>query len=37
MTDFGIDRLGATTIAAVCLGVGYTIFKSHEDKMVFRL
>jgi ABC-2 type transport system permease protein/lipopolysaccharide transport system permease protein len=24
-------------IAAVCLGVGYAIFKSQEDKMVFRL
>ncbi len=29
--------LGATTIAAVSLGAGYAIFKSHEDKMVFRL
>jgi ABC-type polysaccharide/polyol phosphate export permease len=27
----------AATIAAVSLGVGYAIFKSHEDKMVFRL
>jgi len=34
-------RLGllaaATLIAAVSLGIGYAIFKSHEDKMVFRL
>ena len=34
-------RLGmlamAAVIAAVSLGVGYAIFKSHEDKMVFRL
>ena len=34
-------RLGlmatAAAIAAASLGVGYAIFKSHEDKMVFRL
>jgi ABC-type polysaccharide/polyol phosphate export permease len=34
-------RLGlmaaAALIAAACLGVGYAIFKSQEDKMVFRL
>ncbi len=34
-------RLGlltvATAIAVASLGVGYAIFKSHEDKMVFRL
>ncbi len=34
-------RLGmltaATVIAAASLGVGYAIFKSNEDKMVFRL
>jgi ABC-type polysaccharide/polyol phosphate export permease len=34
-------RLGllavATVIATASLGVGYAIFKSHEDKMVFRL
>ena len=34
-------RLGmltvATLIAVASLGVGYAIFKSHEDKMVFRL
>jgi ABC-2 type transport system permease protein/lipopolysaccharide transport system permease protein len=27
----------ATVIAAVSLGIGYAIFKSQEDKMVFRL
>ena len=27
----------AAVIAAVSLGIGYAIFKSHEDKMVFRL
>jgi ABC-2 type transport system permease protein/lipopolysaccharide transport system permease protein len=27
----------AAAIAAASLGVGYAIFKSHEDKMVFRL
>jgi ABC-2 type transport system permease protein/lipopolysaccharide transport system permease protein len=27
----------AAGIAAVCLGVGYAAFKSHEDKLVFRL
>ena len=27
----------AAVIAAASLGVGYAIFKSHEDKMVFRL
>jgi ABC-2 type transport system permease protein/lipopolysaccharide transport system permease protein len=27
----------ATTIAVLSLGVGYAIFKSQEDKMVFRL
>ena len=34
-------RLGlvsaAALIAATSLGIGYVIFKSHEDKMVFRL
>jgi ABC-type polysaccharide/polyol phosphate export permease len=34
-------RLGlvaaAAMIAATSLGIGYVIFKSHEDKMVFRL
>jgi homopolymeric O-antigen transport system permease protein len=34
-------RLGlwaaAAVIASTSLGVGYAIFKSHEDKMVFRL
>jgi ABC-type polysaccharide/polyol phosphate export permease len=34
-------RLGlwaaSVVIAAVSLGVGYALFKSHEDKMVFRL
>jgi ABC-type polysaccharide/polyol phosphate export permease len=28
---------GAALIAATSLGIGYVIFKSHEDKMVFRL
>ena len=27
----------ATAIAAVSLGIGYATFKSHEDKLVFRL
>ena len=27
----------AAVIAAVSLGVGYALFKSQEDKMVFRL
>jgi ABC-type polysaccharide/polyol phosphate export permease len=27
----------ASLIAATSLGIGYVIFKSHEDKMVFRL
>jgi ABC-type polysaccharide/polyol phosphate export permease len=27
----------ATLIATASLGIGYAIFKSHEDKMVFRL
>ena len=27
----------AAGIAAVSLGVGYAAFKSHEDKLVFRL
>ena len=27
----------AALIAAASLGIGYAIFKSHEDKMVFRL
>ena len=27
----------AAAIAAASLGVGYAIFKSQEDKMVFRL
>ncbi len=27
----------AAVIAAASLGIGYAIFKSHEDKMVFRL
>jgi ABC-type polysaccharide/polyol phosphate export permease len=27
----------AALIAATSLGIGYAIFKSHEDKMVFRL
>ena len=34
-------RLGmlaaAALIAVTSLGIGYAIFKSHEDKMVFRL
>ena len=34
-------RLGmlaaAAVIATTSLGIGYAIFKSHEDKMVFRL
>jgi len=34
-------RLGlvaaAAVIAAASLGIGYAIFKSQEDKMVFRL
>ncbi len=29
--------VAATLIAAASLGIGYAIFKSHEDKMVFRL
>ncbi|WP_422926415.1 ABC transporter permease [Singulisphaera sp. PoT] len=29
--------LAATGIASVSLGVGYVAFKSHEDKLVFRL
>jgi len=27
----------ASLIAATSLGIGYAIFKSYEDKMVFRL
>ncbi len=33
---FGLLAVAAA-IAATSLGVGYAIFKSHEDKMVFRL
>ena len=29
--------VAAALIAAASLGIGYVIFKSHEDKMVFRL
>jgi ABC-type polysaccharide/polyol phosphate export permease len=29
--------LGAILLALVSLGIGYVTFKSHEDKMVFRL
>jgi ABC-2 type transport system permease protein/lipopolysaccharide transport system permease protein len=29
--------VAAAVIAAASLGIGYVIFKSHEDKMVFRL
>jgi ABC-2 type transport system permease protein/lipopolysaccharide transport system permease protein len=29
--------MAAATIAAMTLGIGYVTFKSHEDKMVFRL
>jgi ABC-type polysaccharide/polyol phosphate export permease len=31
------EFLLAAGIMAVCLGVGYAIFKSYEDKLVFRL
>jgi ABC-type polysaccharide/polyol phosphate export permease len=34
--EFGTLAMSAA-IAATSLGVGYAIFKSHEDKMVFRL
>ena len=27
----------AVVIAVACLGIGYAVFKSQEDKMVFRL
>jgi hypothetical protein len=27
----------AAVIAALTMGIGYAIFKSQEDKMVFRL
>ncbi len=33
---FGLVAVAAV-IAAVTLGVGYAVFKSQEDKMVFRL
>jgi ABC-2 type transport system permease protein/lipopolysaccharide transport system permease protein len=29
--------LAGAGIAAVSLGIGYVAFKSHEDKLVFRL
>ena len=29
--------LVAAGFTAVSLGIGYVIFKSHEDKLVFRL
>jgi len=29
--------LGSLILALACLGVGYAAFKSHEDKLVFRL
>jgi ABC-2 type transport system permease protein/lipopolysaccharide transport system permease protein len=29
--------LAAIAIAVTCLGIGYAVFKSQEDKMVFRL
>ena len=35
-SDLGLVATAAV-IAAMSLGVGYAIFKSQEDKLVFRL